>query len=378
MPRYTNFMTQSHTSQKSEDVQNSTKSNIHRALDGALDRSTKEEAKHGEVVLDINRDKFIILSDQHRGTRTRADDFRYCEQAYNAALAYYNYLGYTLVVLGDVEELWEDRPQKVIAAYPHTYELESLFHRDRRYIRIWGNHDDDWQFADMVQRLLAPIYGSPHLHVYEGRLIKVMDGEERLGTIFLTHGHQGTRNSDRFAFLARFFVRFLYRPWQRLTNYTQNTPSRDWSLRDMHNVAMYQWALSKSKLVLICGHTHRPIFGTKAPIDQLRKRLSTLKDQAKVEPEDEVLREEIARLAAKIESIRTQQDEHPKPNDGIDIYEPCYFNSGCCCFYDGQITGIEIAKGEIRLVSWPGNMRENPSPKILLKESLREVFNQCT
>jgi len=187
-------MTQFQPSQKPEVVQkptpNTTMPNVFRALDGALNRATKEEAKHGKVVLDINRDKFIILSDQHRGTRTRADDFRYCEQAYNAALAYYNHLGYTLVVLGDVEELWEDRPQKVIAAYPHTYALESLFHQDDRYIRIWGNHDDDWQFDDMVQRLLAPIYGSPHLHVYESRRIQIMDGEERLGTIFLTHGHR--------------------------------------------------------------------------------------------------------------------------------------------------------------------------------------------
>lgn len=356
----------------------STMPRVFEALNNVLARSISEESKYGTVTFDISQDKLIIFSDHHRGTRTRADDFRYGEQAYNAALAYYNYLAYTLVLLGDVEELWEDRPRDVLEAYPHTYELESAFHRDRRYIRIWGNHDDDWQFEDMVQRLLQPIYGRPKLHVFESRRIQVVDGEEELGTIFLTHGHQGTTLSDRWTSLSRFLVRFVYRPLQRLTNYTQNTPSKDWSLRDNHNVAMYEWAQSKSKLVLICGHTHRPIFGNKAPIDQQRKRLARLEEQLKVKPEDEALRQEIARLAAKIEWMLAQQDENPKSDSGIDEYEPCYFNSGCCCFYDGQITGLELADGEIRLISWPGNSRENPAPKVLLRESLRDVFAQCT
>ncbi|HTN05276.1 hypothetical protein [Agriterribacter sp.] len=32
--------------------------------------------------------------------------------------------------------------------------------------------------------------------------------------------------------------------------------------------------------------------------------------------------------------------------------KPSYFNSGCCCFSDGDITGIEIEAGEIRLIKW--------------------------
>ena len=31
---------------------------------------------------------------------------------------------------------------------------------------------------------------------------------------------------------------------------------------------------------------------------------------------------------------------------------PSYYNSGCCCFSDGDITGIEIADGYMRLVKW--------------------------
>ncbi len=32
--------------------------------------------------------------------------------------------------------------------------------------------------------------------------------------------------------------------------------------------------------------------------------------------------------------------------------KPSYFNSGCCCFRDGDITGIEITYEKIALVKW--------------------------
>ena len=32
--------------------------------------------------------------------------------------------------------------------------------------------------------------------------------------------------------------------------------------------------------------------------------------------------------------------------------KPSYFNTGCCCFSNGDITGIEIADGYIRLIKW--------------------------
>jgi hypothetical protein len=39
----------------------------------------------------------------------------------------------------------------------------------------------------------------------------------------------------------------------------------------------------------------------------------------------------------------------------VPLATPCYFNTGCCSFGDGDITGIEIADGEIRLVRWPAD-----------------------
>ena len=48
-------------------------------------------------------------------------------------------------------------------------------------------------------------------------------------------------------------------------------------------------------------------------------------------------------------------------------YHPSYFNTGCCCFSDGDITGIEIAGGNIRLVKWEYNSRK-VSERIVLEE----------
>lgn len=60
-------------------------------------------------------------------------------------------------------------------------------------------------------------------------------------------------------------------------------------------------------------------------------------------------------------------------DDAAEMSKPCYFNSGCCCYPDGDITGIDIAQAEIRLVRW------SPSPvkpmKALARAPLAGVFD---
>jgi len=48
--------------------------------------------------------------------------------------------------------------------------------------------------------------------------------------------------------------------------------------------------------------------------------------------------------------------------------KPTYFNSGCCCFSDGDITGIEIENGFIRLIKWE---KENQTPQRCVLEEKR-------
>ena len=349
---------------------------VAKALDAAFQRAKDQEKADGEMVLDIHSDKVIIFSDHHRGNRNGADDFQVCERAYNAALAYYYHLGYTLVVLGDVEELWEERPKTVFKAYPRTLSLESKFHQDGRYLRFWGNHDDDWSHSDLVAQWLDPVLGGEPLKVRETMILHVRDAEEELGRIFLAHGHQGRIESDLFAPLSKLIVRYIWRPIQRIIKISFNTPSKDFQLRHAHDNAMYEWAAAQEKVVLIVGHTHRPVFKSDSHEVTIRKSLEKMMVKKVEEPENLEWVQNAAYLAAELEwtLVKNQQSSSNLP--AIELKKPSYFNSGCCAFSDGDVTGLEISDGEIRLVRWPDD-EDNPQPKELASANVKDVFAAC-
>jgi UDP-2,3-diacylglucosamine pyrophosphatase LpxH len=351
-----------------------TQNAVSAALDAAFQRALEREGAEGEMILDIRKGRFVIFSDHHKGNRDGADDFQICERAYNAALAYYDRLKYTLIVMGDVEELWEEWPQTVLKAYSHTIELEGKFHQDGRYLRFWGNHDDAWSHPDLVEKSLAPALGGGFLNVRESLILHVRDGEEELGRLFLVHGHQGTLDSDRIAPLSKFFVRYIWRPVQRLIKFSLNTPAKDLELRHLHDSAMYRWSESREKVVLIAGHTHRPVFKSKPHAEVIRKSLEETEGKLSRHADSAQLQQQIAELAAQLEWVLAQQSSSNLPT--IPLKKPSYFNTGCCSFLDGDVTGMEFSDGEIRLVRWPDD-EDVPKPKVLAKEKFREVFAAC-
>jgi UDP-2,3-diacylglucosamine pyrophosphatase LpxH len=349
---------------------------IRAALDAAFQRALEQERAEGPTVLDIRSAKAIIFSDQHKGIRDAADDFRMCERAYNAALAYYDRLQYTLFVLGDVEELWEEWPESVVKAYPHTLELEGKFHRDGRYLRFWGNHDDAWSHTDLVEQWLIPALGGLPLKVRETFILHVRDGEEELGTIFLLHGHQGTFGSDLIAPLSKLAARYLWRPIQRIFKIKVNTPATDFELRYAHESAMYAWSEDQEKMVLIAGHTHRPVFKSESHEEVIRKSLEQAEERLSKQPGNARLQQQVAELAAELEWILAHNQVSPKNLPRIEFKKPSYFNTGCCAFLDGDVTGLEFRDGEIRLVRWPDD-EDRPLPQVLVKAKLKDVFAAC-
>jgi hypothetical protein len=341
----------------------------HRSVAEALDRAFEDPATE-EIPLDLETARLIVFSDQHRGVRDGADDFARCEPAYAAALGHYLEAGHRLVVLGDAEELWENRPDGVLAAYEEVLRLEGEFHRAGRYERFWGNHDDEWRWAGQARRRLGHLL--PGLRVREALRLRVVSGGERLGVLFLVHGHQGTMDSDRFAWASRLFVRYVWRNLQRWANVSLSTPSRDHALRALHDTVMFTWARDHpARPVLIAGHTHRPVFGASRPhvpdtrdAAAIDRALQAARAAAPLNPDAAALRAELEWDAA----VRRRHEPPPVP-----VVPPCYFNTGCCCFGDGDVTGIEIADGEIRLVRWPDD-DGRPRPKILARASLRDVL----
>lgn len=345
------------------------------ALDRAYQRAIDAEQSTTRQI-DLGSARYIIFSDQHKGARTGADDFQRCERAYNAALAYYYADRYTLVELGDVEELWEERPAPVLEAYKHSLMLSARFHTAGRYLRIYGNHDDEWSFRDQVERYLADVY-TKELVVYESARLRVMDGDRELGLIWLIHGHQGTNDSDRFSWLARLPVRYIWRPIQRLFNISLNTPAKDWVLREKHNIALYSWVAVQPKLLLIAGHTHRPVFLSKSHAAELLETIRAAEQRSDSALDDAAERRRMAELYAELEWVRAQNEDEPgsegRAGRVVPSERPAYFNTGCCCFEDGDITGIELADAEMRLVRWPAD-DDQPRPQILARMPLAAVF----
>ncbi len=304
----------------------------------------------------------VIFSDHHKGVKDGADDFHRCEPAYCAALGYYLRSGYDLFVLGDVEELWENDAAPVLKKYLEVLRLEAEFHLQQRYTRFFGNHDDTWSHKKPREEHLDSIF--PSLEVHEALKIEITQEDGPPGLLFLVHGHQGTGDSDRWGFIARPVVRYIWRPIQRNTGYTGNTPAQDVNLRAKHDRAMYEWAREKQeKPVLIAGHTHRPVFWTDEPEMPHFRDPRIVQNKLEELERDDPGSKEIPILKAELEFGKAFLRN---PKEVFEINPPCYFNTGCCSFGDGDVTGLEIADGEIRLVRWPDN-QDDPKPHYLAK-----------
>ncbi len=300
---------------------------------------------------ELNTARMVIFSDHHRGVGDEADDFRQCEASYHGALIHYLAEGYTLVLAGDVEELWEVNPQPVLEHYRGIYSDECAFYERNAYWRLYGNHDDNWSHRDLVDKFLGGLF--PQVAVLEALRISMHEDGAPLGELLIVHGHQGTTFSDRFRWLGRLVIRFFWRPFQRLTKVKATTPATDWRLRHKHDVAMYGWASRLSRFALIAGHTHHPIFPS---LDRLAALTGELDRALRGDEPREVL----ADLTAELEMAQIQA-------------RPCYFNTGCCSFSDGSITGVEINSSDIRLVRWKLE-RGHPTRDVLGAADLREVF----
>lgn len=324
-----------------------------------LDRA-KADARVETVPVDEVR--MIVFSDLHRGAGDRADDFRPCRKIYHAALGYYAALGYRLVLLGDVEELWERLLVSVVGRYEGTLQLEKRFFDRGMGVRIVGNHDEALRWPWNRRVIDRYTNGAP---LREGLTLRLTGaGGAELGEILLVHGHQGIT----YTWLDRFLVKRFWVPVQKLTGLAVGTPSTDHSIRLTHELALYDWASRQDGLLLICGHTHHPVFMSSAWEQTLRRELDRLKLTGAAPETIAMTEAEVHWAAADLDELKSALPTEARP---------CYFNAGCCSFYDGSITGIEIASGRIRLVRWSGE-RGAPERFELREAELAGLFDRCS
>jgi hypothetical protein len=119
----------------------------------------------------------------------------------------------------------------------HWARCWGMYARNRANLTLWDNHDEDWEEEKSISKHLQPIHGGPalRLRTTEGLYTRIEEGDEDPGALFLMHGHQATRKSDRWSRLSSLAVRYLYQLFQRLTGLSLDTPSRNHRLREAHD-----------------------------------------------------------------------------------------------------------------------------------------------
>lgn len=309
----------------------------------------------------IDEPKLIVFSDLHRGIGDRADDFRPCRKIYHAALGYYGSLDFRLFLLGDIEELWERLLLGIVDRYEGTLELERKFFEKGRAERFVGNHDEglEWPWnRAIMERFLSGA------SLRKSLILRLTDAAgQKLGELFFVHGHQGIR----YSWFDRFVVKRFWVPIQKISGITVGTPASDHAIRLTHEQALYEWANGKTDLLLVCGHTHHPVFMSAAWEQTVRAELEALR-LTSVSAEEIAMKEaHLQWLAADLDELKTSLPENARP---------CYFNAGCCSFHDGSITGIEIVDGRIRLVRWSGEVGR-PERETLREADLANILGRC-
>src|ERR1051326_6466903 len=318
---------------------------IYKALSKLKKQIQKQPSKKGPLILfDIDHDTFIVFSDQHKGAKDGADDFMLCEHNYLSALDYYDKNNLFFISLGDNDELWENRWPAVKKNNTASFEKEKKFIARGAFIKVFGNHDLAWNTDVTTGMEMEKIYGQK-VNVYEGVILKLATGnnqdtnktdinnnnaEPNLPiahgelTIFLTHGHQGDAQSDGNWF-SKFFVAHIWAPLQAYLRVNPNTPAYNTTIKTLHNRIMYEWSARQTGTLLITGHTHQPVFESLTHLERLYRRLMQAQKANDISIIEEIKKE-----------IKLRESQFTAVSADYMEMKPTYFNSGCCCFSDGD------------------------------------------
>jgi UDP-2,3-diacylglucosamine pyrophosphatase LpxH len=245
--------------------------------------------------------KYIFFSDIHRGDDSISDEFTRNQNIYLYALNYYYNQGYAYVEVGDGDELWEYPKFKHIRlAHTDIFIVLKKFFDANRLTILYGNHNIYLKSKSFVSENYYNFYDEykqERVELFKGitpmEALKLID-KDTDQEILIVHGHQGDFMNDQFWFLSMLLMRYFWRFMHVVGFENPSSPARNLYKRHKVEKAYNKW-IEKHKMMLICGHTHRPKF--------------------------------------------PKNDELP------------YFNTGCCIHTRG-ISGIEILHGKIIMVDW--------------------------
>lgn len=210
--------------------------------------------------------RMIFMSDLHRGDGSVADEFAKNKVIVTHALAHYFDEGFTLVELGDCEDLWEfPHIKHIVRAHGIVYGKLQQFHRLGRYLRLYGNHDAQLSDPEYVRRNLSDLQSPqtgelepllPDLDVHSAlRLRSRETGQELL----VVHGHQGDFSNDQAWRFTMWSYRVFWRWLHAFGIQHPSSPIKNSYKRHKVERNYVKWIRAR-QVALLCGHTHRAKF----------------------------------------------------------------------------------------------------------------------
>lgn len=323
-------------------------------------------------ILDTLMQKYAIISDTHLGDGGAADDFHRNEQALLNALEHYLEKDYQLILLGDFEELWQFDLKNIVSRYNHSIYNAVRAFGDDRVFRIFGNHDLEWG------GLVDPTKQNGKMVGIAAEAIKLKDGKGNV-RILLTHGHQGSIDSEKFAWFSRFFVRMFkgIEPVAAALGLYGHTSATKSQVPKNYERILYSWAKA-NQVVLICGHSHRAIFASRSYADRIQDDIADLAAENARQGIHKSTRKKNLRKIKELESELEDEKDKGRLIEVIDPGEdplPFYFNTGCGLYTDG-LTTIEIDHDSIRLVKWNNDDVSGPLHEVYNSGSINRFLNQ--
>ena len=218
---------------------------------GYYEKRIDKAFKDAKVIKASEHGRIVFFSDCHRGCGTWNDSFLNNKILYQAALNYYWQQDFTYIEVGDGDELWENRRFGLIREIHSDVfaQLGNFSHSGRLYM-IWGNHDKVKSKKNFPAGRggFSPPY-------YQSAVIEMPHESQNL---YVLHGHQADILNDRLWPLARWMVRYLWKPLELAGFKDPTSAARNYKKAKTVEKRLAVWAAKRDRNI-IAGHTHRPV-----------------------------------------------------------------------------------------------------------------------
>jgi hypothetical protein len=257
------------------------------------------------------------------------DELAKAKKSIAAVLGYWYYpRGYTLVLDGDVEDLRGFWFKDILAAWPELYAVFDVYSQAGRLRKIAGERD----------LALLRIASYPYEMSHALRL------DTEGSSLLILHGHQASTALAGRNYLSDYLAHWL------ATSKRPKVEAEVKGERFKTERRLYRAACSLG-IILIQGHTRRPLFESLSSRDTVRAEVERLLREPQVRPTVldrmiDLYREEVRADSGKLRfaSSGASFDER-----GIGV--PCLFSPGRALGRRG-LRAIEIEGGKVRLVRW--------------------------